>query len=354
MNRGFGIGLRAADNPRAAGTATGPPRVPVIAAASLLAASIAFSMLTAGPASGGEGPPGPGVWVQNTDSYIDVFQALNSSDTVENHKSGDDFVRFSEALSPETFSGVEGTADAFASQASTVVTPSFTPPFDTEGIATSGRLHIETHKNDNGAPGVPVAYATGDFDAGFTSTEAVPIELAGALRAANTDAGDCTYVTVEFYDGTTVRTFEAAAGGACTPGIDQRQGFQVNEVLPAGADGEIEVEYGTSMSAEDPGSTESASAAVEVTLSFYPPDTRITSARVRSRSGKASFKFKAEGNAKRMQCALTRKGKKPRFRGCRSPKKYRGLKPGRYKFQVRAVGPVAPEATPAKKAFRIR
>ena len=348
MNRGFRSGFRAAD------TATGPSRVPVIAATSLLAATVAVSMLAAGPASGGEGPPGSGVWVEGTDGYIDAFQALNSSDTVESHKDGDDFVRFSEALSPATLSGVEGTADAFASQASTVVTPSFTPPFDAEGIATSGRLHIETHKNDNGAPGVPVAYATGDFDSGFESTEAVPVELAGYLRAANTDADDCTQLTVEFYDGTSVRTFEAAAGGACTPGIDQQESFQVNEVLPAGAEGEIEVEYSTSMAAEAPGSTESANAAVEVTLSFYPPDTRITSARIRPRSGKASFRFEAEGNAKRMQCALTRKGKKPRFRGCRSPKTYRGLKPGRYEFQVRAIGPLAPEATPAKKAFRIR
>jgi len=348
MNRGFRSGFRAAD------TATGPSRVVVIAAASLLAATVAVSMLAAGPASGGEGPPRSGVWVEGTDAYIDAFQALNSFDTVESHKDGDDFVRFSEALSPETLSGVEGTADAFASQASTVVTPSFTPPFDAEGIATSGRLHIETHKNDNGAPGVPVAYADGDFDAGFEPTDAVPIELAGHLRAANTAADDCTEITVEFYDGTSTRTFAAAAGGYCPPGIDQQESFQVNETLPAGAESGIEVDSSVSVAAADPGSTQSADAAVEVTLSFYPPDTRITSARIRSRSGKASFKFKAEGNVKRLQCALTRKGKKPRFRGCRSPKTYRNLKPGRYKFQVRGVGPVAPEATPAKKTFRIR
>ncbi|GIK78072.1 MAG: hypothetical protein KJ006_08570 [Thermoleophilia bacterium] len=345
MNRGSGIGRRVSG----AGASSRPP---LLAAASLLAAAIAISMLTAGPASGGA-PPGPRILVEGTSAFLDTFQALSSFDELSNDKSGDDFVTFSEALSPETLAGVEGTADAYVSQASTVVTPSFAPPFETEGLATSGRFLIEVHKNVNGAAGVPVAFADGEFDAWFMSTTPVPIELAGSLRAANTDSDECAEITVVFDDGTE-RRFEVGGGGECPPGVREHRSFQVNETLPAGVEAEIEVDGGATVSAEDPGSTESADGAVDVTLTFYPPNTRITSARIRAGSGKVSFKFKASGNVERLQCALTRKGKKPRFRTCRSPKRYRDLRPGRYAFQARAVGPVAPEATPARKSFRIK
>lgn len=340
---------------RTPGVAAGRAGLATLAGGCVLAATIALALLTAGPALGGKAPLT--VQVDGVNASIDTFQALNSIDEVQRDKFDSDFARFSEALSPETLSGVEGTADAFVSQGSTVVTPSFTPPFEAEGIAVSGRLRLEAHKDSNGAAGVPVAFADGSFSASFgseSSADPVPIELAGYIRAANTDADECTEVNVEYDDGSSVQSFAVAAGQDCPPGLNRQKSFQVNQTLPAGGEYGIDVEYGSTVSAEDPGSTESANGAVEMTLSFYPPDTRITSAKVSAGRGKASFKFKASGNAKRLECALVRKGKKPRFRKCRSPKSYRHLKPGRYTFQARAVGSVAPEATPAKKAFRIR
>lgn len=329
---------------------------PVAAAFTVLAATVGVALLAAGPVAAGLAPKPPlTIEVGSTNAYLWTFQALSSVNEVENQKDDSNFVRFAESLSPETLAGTEGTADAFATQASTVVTPSFDVPFQAEGLAMSGGLQLEAEKEGNGAPGVPVAVADGDFDASFgseASASPIPIELAGYLRAANDDDDECTEVGVDYDDGS--QSFVVAAGGACTPGLDRTRGFQVNQTLPPGAEVDIEVWQSAAVSAEDPGSTESANASVNLTLSFYPPDTRITSANVRAGSGKASFKFKAKGNAKRLQCALTRKGKKLRFRDCRSPKRYRNLKPGRYTFMARAVGSVAPEATPAKETFRIR
>jgi len=355
MNRVAAAALRGRDD------GGGSVGLRVVAGTCLLGSVIALALLLAGPATGRKAPKPPTyVEVGDTDAYINTFQALNSINEVSNQKWDDDFVRFAESLSPETLSGPEGTADASVTQASTVVTPSFSTPFQAEGVGMSGNLSVEARKNSNGAPGVPVAFADGDFEVSFGSEDSgpipkpIPIELAGFIRTANTDAHECAQVRVEYDDGSSVRTFEAATGEGCKPGLGPQRKFQVNQTLPADAEAEIEVDSDATVAAEDPGSTESANAAVKLTLSFYPPDTRLTSAKIRAGSGKASFKFKASGNAKRLQCALSRNGKKPRFRGCRSPKKYRGLKPGSYKFLARAVGPVAPEATPAKKSFRIR
>ncbi len=44
---------------------------------------------------------------------------------------------------------------------------------------------------------------------------------------------------------------------------------------------------------------------------------------------------------------------KPHFRTCRSPKTYKHLPPGRYRFTVRAVGAGGTDLTPARRTFRI-
>jgi len=336
--------------------ALGPAGRAALAAGGLLGAAIALAMLVAGPAAGEPRPRAASpVTVSSDDAYLDTFQALNAVDEVSRSKSDSDFVRFAETLQPATLSGIEGKADALASQASTVVTPSFTTPFESVGgIGVSARLGAKGHKNVNGAAGVPVAFADGEFDASFESTGRIPIELAGHLQAINSDADECTEVSVVLNGETFLREFGAADGVGCTPGLHPNRGFLVSRTLPPSEGYELEVDYGGTISAEEPGSTEKATAAVDLTLTIYPPNTRITSVRISSRRGVASFDFKATRGAKRLQCALTRKGKRPRFRKCRSPKSYRNLKPGRYAFQARAVGPLAPEATPAKKSFRIR
>lgn len=82
-----------------------------------------------------------------------------------------------------------------------------------------------------------------------------------------------------------------------------------------------------------------------------PPNTKI----VKGPAGKTkkttvAFKFRAVGSVSRFECKLD-KGK---FKKCRSPKKYKKLKPGKHVFKVRAVGPTGRvDPTPAKRKFTV-
>jgi PKD domain len=87
------------------------------------------------------------------------------------------------------------------------------------------------------------------------------------------------------------------------------------------------------------------------------PDTRITRARISRRSHRASFRFRSVGGAGgSFQCRLLRRKarRSPRFSACRSPKTYRHLTRGRYRFEVRAVDSAGADPTPARKSFRLR
>jgi CSLREA domain-containing protein len=82
-----------------------------------------------------------------------------------------------------------------------------------------------------------------------------------------------------------------------------------------------------------------------------PPETRITKGpQAKTHSRKAKFKFTSSEAGSSFECKLDRKPFKP----CKSPKKYKGLKPGKHVFKVRAIdaaGNVDP--TPAKKKFKV-
>jgi hypothetical protein len=86
------------------------------------------------------------------------------------------------------------------------------------------------------------------------------------------------------------------------------------------------------------------------------PDTQITKAKIKQRRHKAKFKFKAtRGPATSFECKLKRKGHRGKgFRECSSPKVYKHLKRGKYKFSVRAVGPGGEDNSPAKDKFKIK
>ncbi len=293
------------------------------------------------------------VTASGNSASIDTFQALNSVDTQSQNKQGNDFISFTENLLPSLLTGPEGRAKAFVSQASAVVTQSQTfPLLVTEGgFVVDGRLLDQATKSSNPAPGVPVASSEGSVDMDFDTSALTPFQFAGSLLSSNTDADDCTEVSVKL-TGPVNHTFEASAGGDCSPSLPHSRGFVVTNNLPAGSY-TLSVEYSTTVDPEDPGS-ESASAAVDTSLAFFPPNTRLTRARINRRLGKATFKFKKVGNAKGFECRLIRRGHKPpKFRKCRSPKTYRNLGPGRYTFEVRVVGAVAPDATPVRKRFRI-
>jgi hypothetical protein len=85
------------------------------------------------------------------------------------------------------------------------------------------------------------------------------------------------------------------------------------------------------------------------------PKTTLSNAKIDAEKGIATFKFKASGQSTGFRCALAKKHKKAKFKfkKCSSPKTYKKLKPGKYTFEVRAVGPGGTDPSPAKKKFTI-
>jgi hypothetical protein len=87
------------------------------------------------------------------------------------------------------------------------------------------------------------------------------------------------------------------------------------------------------------------------------PETTITKDVKRSKSGKAKFRFTSNEAASTFECKLKGpdlKKKLKQFRDCDSPRKYKSLDEGRFKFKVRAIdaaGNVDP--TPDKDSFRV-
>lgn len=80
------------------------------------------------------------------------------------------------------------------------------------------------------------------------------------------------------------------------------------------------------------------------------PDTRITKGpKRRTRSTTARFKFVSTEPGSKFECKLDRRPFKP----CKSPKKYKKLKPGKHVFKVRAVKGKQTDPTPAKRKFKI-
>lgn len=78
--------------------------------------------------------------------------------------------------------------------------------------------------------------------------------------------------------------------------------------------------------------------------------------KTRKRKAKVKFRFSSSSASATFECSLTRlKGKKTKvgsFRPCKSPKTYK-LRPGKYRFQVRAVLGGVRDKTPAASKFKI-
>jgi hypothetical protein len=78
------------------------------------------------------------------------------------------------------------------------------------------------------------------------------------------------------------------------------------------------------------------------------PQTTIAKAKVKGRT--ATFKFVSSEPGSTFQCKLDKKPFKP----CRSPKKYKRLKPGKHVFEVRAIDAAGNrDKTPATRKFRV-
>lgn len=78
--------------------------------------------------------------------------------------------------------------------------------------------------------------------------------------------------------------------------------------------------------------------------------------KTRKKRAKVKFRFSSSSAGATFQCSMTRvKGKTTKvatFKGCQSPKVYR-LRPGKYRFQVRAVLNGVADPTPAVREFRV-
>jgi hypothetical protein len=104
-----------------------------------------------------------------------------------------------------------------------------------------------------------------------------------------------------------------------------------------------------------------------VSATFGPPKgTAITKAAVQSKKKTATFAFSAPGAITGFQCMLIKpkpkprkrhrahKRPKPRFSSCSAPATFKHLAPGRYRFAVRALDILGPDATPASRSFRVK
>ncbi len=88
------------------------------------------------------------------------------------------------------------------------------------------------------------------------------------------------------------------------------------------------------------------------------PGTRITKRPAsRLNSSRARFGFVATEAGSTFKCRLKGDGlpaKSKQFRSCTSPRKYKRLDPGRYRFQVRATSPSGnTDPTPARDKFKV-
>jgi hypothetical protein len=84
-----------------------------------------------------------------------------------------------------------------------------------------------------------------------------------------------------------------------------------------------------------------------------PPDTKITGSTIDKTHKSATFRFKAIGPATGFKCALKKGSATPVFSNCTSPKVYKQLTPGSYRFLVKAKNAAGVDKTPASQPFSI-
>jgi CSLREA domain-containing protein len=77
------------------------------------------------------------------------------------------------------------------------------------------------------------------------------------------------------------------------------------------------------------------------------PRTKILKGTIKGNTAK--FKFSSNEKGSKFECKLDRQ----KFKPCKSPKKYKGLKPGKHVFKVRALKGKNVDPTPAKRKFKI-
>jgi hypothetical protein len=81
------------------------------------------------------------------------------------------------------------------------------------------------------------------------------------------------------------------------------------------------------------------------------PDRKLVAKGGKGRA-KAKFRFSSSSSMAGFECSLRPKAKNPRFKRCESPATYR-LRPGKYRFAVRAVLAGKRDRTPATFGFKV-
>jgi hypothetical protein len=90
-----------------------------------------------------------------------------------------------------------------------------------------------------------------------------------------------------------------------------------------------------------------------------PPNTTITKTKINRKKERVSFSFQAIGSATGFECELLAPLRKhherprPTFSRCTSPKIYKHLLPGKYRFEVRAFNSAGVDPTPATKKVKV-
>ena len=126
----------------------------------------------------------------------------------------------------------------------------------------------------------------------------------------------------------------------CSDGVDNDNDAKIDFPADPGCEGTDDESESPDPGEPPPGDT--------------PPNTKISKAEINSDAGTATFSFGAPAKADSgFECALAKKKKKLKFKGCVSPKKYKHLKDGKYTFAVRDFNASGTDSTPAKKKFKI-
>jgi hypothetical protein len=195
---------------------------------------------------------------------------------------GDDdtnFLTFAHHRAPAKLSATEGTASAFASEASSLETPDGTfPVTPLNDAAVSGTVTAGATSTRVGSA-VPNSDSQGLFDVTFTLDSPTAVFFSGAMQVANNDAGDsCSEASVVLTgpDAGSSRHFSAHRGTGCQETGPRSTAFAETITLPAG-DYDLSVDYETAVDAEagEP-SSRSGSATLSTNLSFLPPRASFT------------------------------------------------------------------------------
>lgn len=215
--------------------------------------------------------------------------------------------------------------------------------------------------------GVSTTFAPTGYSVQGISVDPLPYDTVTRLACApaSLDAGRSTTCTV---------TVSNANGGVGAPGGEVTLATEAHgsfgpgpkcTLVPAGETSTCQVTFipfdggQAQIAASYGGEYAHAASSGEAALQVAGLGTKIKDADIDRDAGSATFTFgdSADGTSRAsgaFECALVkRRHAKPRFKSCRSPKRYKHLKRGSYVFQVRAVVGDAADTTPAKRKFRI-